>query len=193
MTELGFFGEGPETAKKLLNLTVELFDMLEARERRAVLQKELIQRFHTPVISFTLNIPGPVKVLPLVPEAFFSGISSIRSALPEHGFPILKEVTVLEKTGLEALFVTDSSLEDLKAVMTAIEDGSQLGRLFDIDVIRPDGTKVSREELGLSPRRCLLCGQPAHACSRSRRHSVDELTKEISRILETEFDTSRKE
>ena len=58
------------------------------------------------------------------------------------------------------------------------------GSRYVSDVLRADGTKVSREELGFAPRCCLLCGQPAHVCSRSRAHSVAELTEEITRILE---------
>ena len=67
--------------------------------------------------------------------------------------------------------------------MVSLEDQDRIGRLFDIDVLRPDACKVSREDLGFSPRTCLLCGQPAHVCSRSRSHSVAELTAEISQIL----------
>lgn len=181
------YENGLQIARGLINMKSELSDVLEARERRVFLQSELTGRFHTPVISFTLNIPGPVKVLPLVPEAFFDGVSLILAALSDHNFKALSEQLVLEKTGLEALISVDGSAGDLKALMTAIEDSSRLGRLFDIDVIRPCGTKVSREETGLSPRKCLLCGEPAHACSRSRRHSVDELVTEISRILEDRF------
>ena len=181
------YENGIQTARSLINMKSELSDVLESRERRVFLQSELTGKFHTPVISFTLNIPGPVKVLPLVPEAFFNGISLILAALADHDFTVLSEQLVLEKTGLEALFPVDGSAGDLKTLMTAIEDGSRLGRLFDIDVIRPDGTKVSREETGLPPRKCLLCGEPAHACSRSRRHSVDELAAEIGRILEDRF------
>ena len=40
-------------------------DMLNARDRRFAIQQELIRTHHATVISFTLNIPGPVKVFPL--------------------------------------------------------------------------------------------------------------------------------
>ena len=69
----------------------------------------------------------------------------------------------------------------------AIEDGGGLGRLFDIDVLDAGGKKLSREDLGLPPRKCLLCEQPAHACARSRTHTVMELTEQIESILRKEF------
>ena len=42
---------------------VSLQEMLAARERRSALQTRLLQQYKKSLISFTLNIPGPVKVL----------------------------------------------------------------------------------------------------------------------------------
>ena len=44
---------------------VALEDMLNARERRAAIQRSLLDEFHCPLVCLTLNIPGPVKVLDL--------------------------------------------------------------------------------------------------------------------------------
>lgn len=64
-----------------------------------------------------------------------------------------------------------------------IEDGTAVGRLFDMDVLRPDGQKVDRQELGLSSRKCLICGGPAQACARSRTHTVAQLQEKTGSIL----------
>ena len=169
---------------------VELADMLAARERRVYLQQELIRRFGCPLICLTLNIPGPVKVLPFTPEAFEEGCRRIENALAGLGAVPAGCERIREKTGFEALYSVDGEALALKKAMISIEDNVPLGRLFDIDVLQCDGTKVSREDLGCSPRTCLLCGKPAHVCSRSRAHSVKELTAEISRILSQEFSPS---
>ena len=39
-------------------------DMLNARDRRHAIQQKLIRTHGATVISFTLNIPGPVKIFP---------------------------------------------------------------------------------------------------------------------------------
>ena len=153
---------------------VSLQEMLAARERRCYLQTQLLHQYKKSLISFTLNIPGPVKVLTDVPEAFASGCQRIETLLKE---------TIKEKTGYEAFYSVDANPDFIKELMVSLEDQDRLGRLFDIDVLRPDGSKVSREDMGSAPRTCLLCGQPAHVCSRSRRHSVAELTAEIGKIL----------
>lgn len=162
---------------------VTLMEMLNAREMRCQIQQQMLDAYKTPLICLTLNIPGPVKILPGVPEAFETGCRRIEDSLAAHRIPRLHSKAVREKTGYEAFISTDASSDEIKSLMIELEDQDRLGRLFDIDVLRVDGSKVSREELGFSSRRCLLCGEPAHVCSRSRRHSVAELTAEIARIL----------
>ena len=64
-----------------------------------------------------------------------------------------------------------------------IEDHTTAGRLFDMDVLCPDGRKVDRQELGLPGRRCLICGGPAQACARSRTHTVAQLQEKTGSLL----------
>ena len=54
-----------------------------------------------------------------------------------------------------------------------------LGRLFDIDVFAADGTPLTRTQYGLPARRCIICGDDARACMRTRRHDYDELLNTI--------------
>lgn len=162
---------------------VELEEMLAARERRVALQKSMIESYHVPVISFTLNIPGPVKVFEGIPETFDAGIGRIRKALEGFGTQILSERILRESTGHEAFFAAAASPLALKRLMTTLEDESDTGRLYDIDIIKQDGNKVSREELKLPGRACFICGRPAHECARSRNHSVEELIFHIKKII----------
>lgn len=168
-------------------LEVTLTEMLDARERRACMQAELLAACHTALISFTMNIPGPVKLLPYVTRAFEEGCAAIEEVLSKNGISVNRREMIREKTGWEAFFCVDDDPDRLKKLMASIEDDGPVGRLYDIDIIRPDGSKVSREDLGLHARRCLLCKEPAHACSRSRRHSVQELTVEIGNILQRRY------
>ena len=185
----GRHGQTPGAeAQSLIGIPTELPQMLNAREQRAALQNSLLVSCRCPLVSFSLNIPGPVKVLPLVPEAFDAGISKIEDALADQGLPVVRREQVIQATGLEAMWAVETAgAVRLKTLMAAIEDGGGLGRLFDIDVLDAGGKKLSREDLGLPPRKCLLCEQPAHACARSRTHTVMELTEQIESILRKEF------
>ena len=90
-------------------------------------------------------------------------------------------------TGHEAYFVVNTDARTLKAYTLQLENQHPLGRLFDFDVIGPDGSAVSREDLGNPKRKCLLCDEDAHVCARSKRHPMEELTKEIQSIADLFF------
>jgi holo-ACP synthase CitX len=128
-----------------------------------------------------------VKVLPELPKAFEKGCSRIEGALSSHQISVLHREEIREKTGYEAFFSVTSEPDPVKALMIELEDQDRTGRLFDIDVIRSDGSKISREDLGKPGRTCLLCEKPAQVCGRSRTHSVDDLVKEITGILNNEL------
>ena len=162
---------------------VELPAMLEARERRAFLQMQLIRRYKKALISFTLNIAGPVKVFPLSVRTFEEGLRLIRICCGEYGIPVLHEEILREYTGFEAFLSVDADPSYVKKVLTSLEDDHSLGRLFDIDIIRPDLSKVSRKELGKEERRCLICGGPAFVCSGRRLHRVEELQERTVQIM----------
>ena len=46
----------------------------------------------------------------------------------------------------------------MKALCVSIEDSTGLGRLFDMDVLAPDGRKLDREEVGGGSRKGQSCG-----------------------------------
>lgn len=52
---------------------VTLMEMLGAREARAMRQQQLLEEYQLPVISFCLNIAGPVKNSPVLCRAFREG------------------------------------------------------------------------------------------------------------------------
>lgn len=171
--------------KFLTGEKIELPQMLDAREKRANVQRTLIEKYNLPVVSFTLNIAGPMKVFPLTVKTYNKGINLIKSYCRSHGLMIVHFEEIKEKTGYEGFFSIQAEALKIKRVLGDLEKNSSLGRLFDIDVIRTDGQKVSRTELDLEPRTCIICNRPAFECSRSRKHSVDEI---IDREIEIMYD-----
>lgn len=159
-------------------------DMLKAREHRITIQTDLIDRYRTPLIHFTLNIPGSFKVFGRIPEVFEEGCQVIRSYLEQAEFPLIYEEMLHKKTGYEALFCVDEDAETIKKVMLAAEEEPPLGRLYDIDIIRMDGSKISREDVGYPARTCFLCGRPAKECGNLYRHSVHDMVEHFKEIIE---------
>lgn len=167
---------------------VSLLDMLDARERRVHHQQELLEQYHKPLICFTMNIAGPIKDSPLIRRGFARGQQLLRQQFFRAKLSPLHTDAHCEATGCEAFYVLDADPMTIKKFTTDIEDATPLGRLFDMDVLRPDGTKVDREELSLSGRRCLICGGPAKVCSSRRIHTVAELQAKTTEILTDTLD-----
>lgn len=164
-------------------MEVSLQEMLVTRERRAIRQKILLSAYGKTLICFTMNIAGPVKNSSLIRRGYALGKRLLRQQLEVAGIPIAYFEEIQEKTGNEAIFLLDADPLAVKAITVEIEDQPAVGRLFDMDVLCPDGRKVDRQELGLSGRKCLICGGMAQACARSRAHTVSELQKKTQEIL----------
>lgn len=164
-----------------MNVTVQ--DMMEARERRAEKQSALLARFGQTLLCFTMNIPGPEKDSPLIRMGFALGKRMVRLGLLRLGAAPLHQEETASFTGCEAYYVLPLPPAEAKRMTADIEEASPVGRLFDLDVIRADGSKVERGEIGLPGRKCLICGEDARACARSRAHTVDELRARTDSIL----------
>lgn len=167
---------------------VTLLEMLEARERRAQEQQALLAQYRLPILCFTMNIAGPIKDSPLIRRGFARGQQLLRQQFFRAGLTPLHTDTHCGDTGCEAFYVLDADPLRIKKFTTDIEDATSMGRLYDMDVLRADGTKVDREELALPGRRCLICGGPAKVCSSRRSHTVPELQARTSEIMTAELD-----
>lgn len=165
---------------------VEVMDILSARDDRVALQRDFIHRHGCPVISFTMNIPGSIKVNPGIIRAFHLGSRRIVHALESMQVVILEKHEKIAFTGCEGLWAVNAGAARLKSAMTAIEDMDELGRLFDIDVLTADGEKLSRDSQGIE-RTCLICGGPVRACARSRAHTAAELFDKVNDLIRCHF------
>ncbi len=165
-------------------MEVTLMQMLEAREARVARQETLLHRYGHALLSYTMNIAGPVKNSPLITRSFYLGDRLIRQELQRRKIQWSAREITLEDTGCEAMYALDMDPAELKAMAVDLEEGSPLGRLLDLDVILPQGQKIQRE----TPRRCLICGNVAQVCARSRAHSVAQLQAKTFEILQEAVD-----
>ena len=154
---------------------VVLTDMLQCRERRAQIQDTFIEQYHCPVISFCMNIPGPVKTNEQIRTAFDSGKNTLLLKLEQAEADIKNSIEIHE-----LVLAIDCPAEKIKILTTEIEETHPIGRLFDMDVIDTGGQKLSRP----SYRKCIICGCQAQECARTRKHTVEEMQAKIEEMLE---------
>lgn len=166
-------------------MEVTLEEMLAAREARSFRQMELNRQWGMTIISFSMNIPGPVKDAPIIRRGFQEGCAKIAYRIPSER--IKYQQIIQEKTGCEAAYVVDMEPLAVKKITTAIEDEDRLGRLFDMDVLDENLNKLDREEVGGKSRDCIVCGAHGRGCASRRIHSVADLQRATHQILENHF------
>ena len=160
---------------------VNLPSMLARREARSHEQQKFLHAHHSPLISFSMNIPGPIKTNALIRKAFLLGRNALLSQLGHVNAVILEAMEIHEDTGDELLLsVGNAAPEVLKNIAVMIEDSSPVGRLYDIDIIGIDAKKLSRQHY----RKCLICEKQAQECARSRTHSVSEMQDAVEKLLQ---------
>ena len=163
--------------------TISLDPMLAARDRRAMRQSAALARFHAPLVSVQVVTPGPIKDDWLPRRVMEVALRELNALYRARNWPMLWWEVLRPSTGPEAIHVMDVDAKSLKLATIVLEDGHPIGRLWNFDVITPDGTHLSRKQLGLPPRRCLICDRPAHECGRLRRHSRDALLNVIEDLV----------
>ena len=162
-------------------IQVTLRQVLQAREDRVRLQQQFLRDYRCPLICFTMNIAGPVKNSPLIQRGFQEGLRALEMQLPPNSVKKLRVDSTV--TGCQAIYAVNRDASELKKICIAIEEGTPLGRLFDMDVLDTDGTKLERSNL----RGCFVCGAAGRVCAAGRIHSVPQLQAVTTQILRDYF------
>ena len=168
--------------------------ILSGKEQRAMRQREFLTACDC-LVSFSLNIPGPVKKSALYDPLFQEGTDRLAQAL--GNFPGIR-ITGISAESDDAGYLClirikgngespEETAVSVKKVTLAVETETPEGRLFDMDVLFPgnggDPQKISRSRFELPRRRCLLCEKDAFICARSLNHRAAEILIHIVDLI----------
>ena len=166
---------------------VGLNELLAAKDRRAARQADMLAHYQQPVISLTLVTPGEIKDSLRYRNTMGVALQMCDQLLWENRWQVLDRQVLWLPTGPEALWCVAHPAAEIKAHCAELEQTHPLGRLWDLDVICPQHGHVGRQSLGANLRRCLICDEPAHACSRSRKHPVEQVVSRIEKTIDDWF------
>ena len=159
-----------------------LLEILDSREERVLYQNHLLNKYSSVIVSYKLNIPGPIKYNSLIKDIFDDGLKVFKSKLKAELIEVKFEYVIYKNSGPELFVVINKPAHVIKKITTKIEETHALGRLYDYDVLDSKGRHIDRQELGFEPRKCLICDKNAFECGRARSHEVSELTNKIHNI-----------
>ncbi len=145
--------------------------LLAERDRR---QQEIEDAFAAGapwVATLSLALAGPDKCPPGALDLFHWGRKDLLGQLP--GACIERESVDHLGPWLVARGAGDA--QRAKLIGIALENLHAAARLLDIDIYLSPGRPLSRRQLELNERPCLLCPRPARECIRLDRHDLREL------------------
>ncbi len=157
--------------------------ILEDREKRLDLITRKLQETNNFFVTVKCNICGDnknIKETNILLEYFKNvlkasfKIISIEKHESHDGNFYLAEISsqpTFNETfeeNLEEKYVT------VKRKLIEIEN-SELGRFIDLDLFTNAEKSVSRTDLGLPTRKCILCNEVVNTCFREKRHTLDEV------------------
>lgn len=165
-----------------MDRSVSLPEILAARERRLARREAFFREAEGGrlLLQLTLNIPGDKKNSPLARAIFREASACVGESFSPA--PVLLGSDEGSPTGPEAFFSLPGSSRQVKEACRRLEEEHPLGRLWDLDVYDRALRPLSRRDEGLPGRTCLICGSPAHACARSKRHPPGEILLRIAEI-----------
>lgn len=166
---------------------VSLEALLAAKESRAARQADWLTHYKQPIISLTLVTPGAVKNSLRYRNTMGVALQMCDQMLWQNGWQVLDRQVFWLPTGPEAMWCVAHQAPEIKAHCAALEQSHPLGRLWDLDVICPQAGHVGRLSLGSHMRRCLICDEPAHACSRSRKHPLEQVVGCVEKMIDDWF------
>ena len=150
-------------------------DILNARESRYRLLNQLDCLY--PVVIVHANIPGNNKNLRI---AYF--LVDYFKKLLEDKYQIVNQSYHESDDGPFWLLEVKAKYLELKKGLIKIED-TDLGRLIDLDVYFQNSKSLSRKDLKIGFRKCLICFNDAHLCIREKRHAVNEVLEKIEMMI----------
>jgi holo-ACP synthase CitX len=194
---------------------ITLEQLLESRDRRAAHQRQLLDAHPDRVLlCLTVQLPGSVKRNQLSLAIARAGVEAVREAFkPEYeelmdletGYEgyFLVPMDPLEAKRRACQLEDSHPLGRLMDLDVLVSAASARPAAFEkgMEICSPsaknyaDATAehtstpcieaIGREDIGLEPRRCLLCAQPARVCMRARAHTQEELLAKIEEMVKS--------
>ena len=156
---------------------IKLADVLAAKEVRYSRQNTFRGKYGGILVSITINMPGPVKDMPILRRLRDYAVQEVRKRLNVQG-----EEQVNLMTGPEALVAAQGDGWSIKEITMEIEEQYPFARLLDIDVFTADGQLLSRQDLGHG-RGCFVCKGQTVVCMREQKHSQANLGQAVANML----------
>ncbi|MDW7668544.1 MAG: citrate lyase holo-[acyl-carrier protein] synthase [Bacillota bacterium] len=155
--------------------------ILKDRENRYSTVLKLSKKNKAPVLTAKINYPGDNKNTHRIEKIFITLKNMIKDEFKKE---IIETKELQGYDGPSFLCSLKGEAETLKTKAVKIEEKKEVGRLFDVDIY-VNGTPVSRRDLELQTRKCIICGEDTYNCRINNLHSKEEVKEEMNRRIDS--------
>ncbi|MGD9939164.1 MAG: citrate lyase holo-[acyl-carrier protein] synthase [Clostridia bacterium] len=135
------------------------------------------------VVRLSARMPASLRSRGLADRPVGWGVAAFEAECRRLGLSLQHLGPGRGTLGPWVLWTSDNEPFLLKQAALLVEEESVQGQLLDLDVHGQAGP-VSRALLGLSPRPCVVCGQPAAVCTGRSIHSPSAVQAAFLDLLE---------
>lgn len=121
------------------NRTVSLPELLTSRECRQARQQAWQAQHASTLLVLTLVVPGAVKDSALTRNIFNLGWQALQQMGHEQNWHCLQAEALALSTGCEGFMALQADAQRVKDCAMQLEVQQPIGRLWDIDVLDPEG------------------------------------------------------
>lgn len=154
--------------------------ILKDRENRYIKLLDLSSSFKQTILCARINYPGQDK-RSLEASCAFGILKGVVTAFYKDCILYFEEDEGFD--GSSIILVLEENSVTIKKAAISIEETHKLGRLFDIDVLTPEGIVISRQNLSYEARRCIICDNHAQVCAVKKTHHLADLLAYIHRDI----------
>lgn len=152
--------------------------ILEAKSARWAKRISLAEALSpgSSLVTLTLRLPAALRVSELWRDRGRVLFDALAARAENAGLAPLSREFRQSADGPEGYLVVPARARRAKELALDFEEGEDWGALVDADIMGSGGSVYGREELGLEPRSCLVCGAQGSLCAVEKRHSTEEIS-----------------
>lgn len=148
-------------------------DFLYNKEYRWETIKKAIDDYKKPIITLNLNIKGMHK------DKDEFGPLYLKAKMFLASYELIYE----DEDNYSAIYLAKNDGANEKKKFVDLEEKYDFMRFVDIDVIDTNLKPISRSDLGLIKRNCVVCGGDRFVCMHEDRHSQEDFNARLDKIL----------
>ncbi len=154
--------------------------ILEAREQRIKVINNLLKKNNKFIVTIKANICGNDKN---ITETSFLLKIFLKEVLTTFKIYNYEKISSIDGN-YYIVEIENTNVIEIKKSLINLEN-SNLGRLIDLDLYTGLEKSITRSDLNIESRKCIVCGNNYYICAREQKHTIEEVLNCTKNIVKS--------